>query len=467
MFKPTVFALLVAGLTAGCSLAPNYSRPSLPVTDQWPEGAKPAGQRQVVNLDWQALFPDQRLQAVIQLALDNNRDLRIAVARVEEARAQWGVQKADRLPSLDVSLGRTASLTPSALSSTGRDFHTNRYDGNLNLLSFELDFWGRVANLSEAAKASYLSTDEARRTVRLGLIADVANAYLTLKEMEERLALSKETVRTREEMRHLVDLRRQVGIAGDLDYLQAEGALETVKADLAALERQRVQAANALTLLVGAPLPVNLPAGRSLVDQGIEPDLAAGVPSDVLLRRPDVRGAEQRLIGSNANIGAARAAFLPKIVLTGAFGSASPALSGLFKAGTESWSYTPILREPLFDWGRTSGNVDVAQARKVQAVADYEKTLQSAFREVADLLVARDTLIEQLRAQQATDKAQSERLRLTEARFKSGIASSLELLDAQRDSYTAQQNVVAVRRQLLATVAQLYKGLGGGEAQGE
>jgi multidrug efflux system outer membrane protein len=368
---------------------------------------------------------------------------------------------------LGVSIGRTASLTPSALSTTGRDFHVNRYDGDLTLLSFELDFWGRVANLSESARASYLSTEEARRTVRLGLIADTANAYLTLKEMEERLALTKETVRTRADMLKLISLRRDVGIAGDLDYLQAQGALETAKADMAALERQRVQASNALTLLVGASLPANLPEGHSLADQGIEPDLSAGLPSEVLLRRPDVRGAEQRLIGSNANIGAARAAFLPKIVLTGAFGSASPALSGLFKAGTEAWSYTPAMTMPLFDWGRTSGNVDVAQARKVQAVADYEKTLQSAFREVADLLVARDTLIEQLRAQQATEKAQTERLRLVEARYKAGIASNLELLDAQRDSYTAQQNVVAVRRQLLATAAQLYKGLGGGETQGE
>lgn len=463
MSKSFAIGILAASVLSACSLAPDYIRPSLAVENQWPAGVQAAGERKADGLDWKALFPDPRLQAVIDLALANNRDLRIAVARVEEARALYGVQRADRFPGADVSLGRTASRTPAALSSTGRDFKVNRYDGNLNLLSFELDFWGRVANLSEAAKANFLASDEARRTVRMGLIADVANAYLTVQEMEERAALARETVRTRGETRKLVALRREVGVAGDLDFLQADGALETAKADLAAIERQRLQAANALTLLVGSALPASLPPARNLSDQGIVPDLAADLPAAVLLRRPDVRAAEQRLIAANANIGAARAAFLPKIVLTGAFGSASPVLSGLFKAGTESWNFTPSLHQPLFDWGRTSGNLDVAEARKVVAVADYEKTIQTAFREVADLLAARDTLVEQLKAQDANRKSQDERLRLVDARYKAGISSNLEWLDAQRDSFTAQQSAVQVRRQLLSTTAQLYKALGGGD----
>ncbi|HTH40300.1 MAG TPA: efflux transporter outer membrane subunit [Rhodocyclaceae bacterium] len=456
-------SVLTAAVLSACSLAPDYTRPDLAVENQWPVGVNAAGERKVTDLDWHDLFPDPRLQAVIELALTNNRDLRIALARVEEARGLYGVQRADRFPGADLSIGRTGSRTPANVAGTAQDLKINRYDGNLNLLSFELDFWGRVTNLSEAARASYLASEENRRTVQLGLISDTANAYLTLQEMEERATLARETVATRNETRKLVALRREVGVAGDLDYLTADGALETAKADLANIERQRLQAATALGLLVGSPLPKDLPAARPLIEQDIAPNLAADLPSDVLLRRPDVKAAEQQLIAANANIGAARAAFLPKIVLTGAFGSASPLLNGLFKGGTESWSFTPSIHQPLFDWGRNSGNLDVAEARKVIAVATYEKTIQTAFKEVADLLAARDTLIDQLKAQDANRKSQDERLRLTDARFKAGIASNLELLDAQRDSFTAQQNAVQVRRQLLSTTAQLYKALGGSE----
>lgn len=463
--QPVLLSCGLLGLLAGCSLAPDYVRPDLAVENRWPAELNAEGSRKAETLDWKALFPDPRLQAVIELALTNNRDLRVAVARVEEARALWGVQKADRLPNLDLSLGRTGSRTPADVAGTASDVKVNRYDGNLNLLSFEVDVWGRIANLSAAAQASYLATEEARRTVRMGLISDVANAYLTLQETEERAALARETVRTRGEYRQLVALRRDVGIAGDLDLRLADGSLETARAELATIERQRLQALNALVLLVGSPLPADLPRGRSLTEQGIVPDLAADLPADVLLRRPDVRAAEQQLIAANANIGAARAAFLPKIVLTGAFGSASPLLSGLFKGGTESWSFTPVLHQPLFDAGRNSANLDVAVARKDQSVANYEKTLQTAFREVADLLAARDTLIDQLKAQDANRDSQEERLHLVEARFKAGVASSLELLDAQRDSFSAQQGSVQVRRQLLSTTAQLYKALGGGDEE--
>jgi outer membrane protein, multidrug efflux system len=265
----------------------------------------------------------------------------------------------------------------------------------------------------------------------------------------------------RSDLRTLIAKRREVGIAGDLDYLAADGALQTARADLASLERQRVAAGNALALLVGQS-PSTLPAGRSLVDQGIVADLAAGVPSDVLVRRPDILAAEQRLIAANANIGAARAAFLPRISLTGAFGTASKALTGLFDAGSDAWSFSPVLRLPLFDFGRTAANVDLATARKVIAVADYEKTVQQAFREVADLLVARERLAEQLVAQEAGEKTLAERLKITDARYRAGISSYLEVLDAQRDLFAAQQGVVQTRRAWLTAAAQLYKALGGG-----
>lgn len=449
-----------AVLLSACSLAPEYLRPAAPVAAQWPEAS--SGQRTVSSTSWQAFFPDARLQGLITAALANNRDLRVAVARVEEARGLAGIARADRWPNVALGVGRTASLTPKGVSSTGQEIELNRYDANLNLLSFELDFWGRVRNLSDAARANYLSTEAARRAFRLSLISDVANAWFSEQELTERLALARDTLRTREETRNFVSLRRQVGLAGDLDYLQADGAYESARADAASLERQRAAAHSALVLLVGAE-PADLPPGKPLREQGVVADLAADLPSDVLLRRPDVIAAEQSLLAANANIGAARAAFLPKVTLTGAVGSASPALSGLFKAGTGSWAFTPLLSLPLFDAGRNSANVDVAEARKVIAVAQYEKTIQTAFKEVADLLNARRTLADQLQAQERLQAAQDERLKLTDARYKAGVASHLELLDAERDSFSAQQATVQVRRQLLGTAAQLYKALGGGD----
>lgn len=451
-------ALFGAILAAGCSLAPNYERPAAPVAANW---ADASGTRAATGLDWRAYFPDAQLQALIADALEHNRDMRIAVARVAEARGLYGVTRADRLPNIDLTGSGTHAHTPADLSATGSEITSHRYDVNVSMVSFELDFWGRVANLTEAAKRSYLATEEAQRAFKLSLIADVANAWFVLLEMNERTALARETVATREETRKLISRRRDVGIAGDLDYLAADGAWQASKAELANLERQQTAAYNALTLLVGKPLP-KLADERKLAEQGVVADLAAGLPSEVLVQRPDVLAAEQKLIAANANIGAARAAFLPRISLTGAFGTASRALSGLFDANSEAWNFQPALRLPLFDFGRAAANTDVAAARKVIAVADYEKTVQSAFREVADLLAARDKLATQLAALEAAEKAQSERKRIADARYEAGISSYLEVLDAQRELFTAQQSVVATRRAGLTTAAQLYKALGGG-----
>jgi multidrug efflux system outer membrane protein len=459
MHKALIIAL--GATLAGCSLMPDYQRPELPVAAQWPQSAQPGGVRKAVDLEWRSFFPDQRLQALIASALDHNRDMRIAAARVEEARALHGITRADRLPGVDAAAGGQVARTPGDLSSTGKANIGRRYDVGFSLLSFELDFWGRVKSLNEAALASFLATEEARRALRLSLISEVANAYFTLLEMDERTRLAHETVKSREETRTLIARRREVGLAGDLDYLQADGALELVRAELANLQRQQAAAANALALLVGQQ-PSSLPEGRALPGQGIVADLATDLPAEVLLRRPDVLAAEKRLIAANANIGAARAAFLPRITLTAGLGTASSALSGLFAGGSESWNFQPALRLPLFDGGRSAAGTDLAEARKVIAVAEYEKTIQQAFREVADLLAARTYLVEQLRAQQAAEKAQNERLRLAEARYKAGITSHLELLDAQRESFTAQQATVQTRRAWLAAAAQLYKALGGG-----
>lgn len=453
-------SMLGLALVAGCSLAPEYQRPQAPVAATWPEDGTP-DTRVSPHPEWRSYFSDPQLQALIATALEHNRDLRVAVARVEEARALYGVTRADRLPNVDLTASRSASRTPADLSSTGSAFTAQRYDVNLGVTAFELDFWGRVANLAEAAKASYLATEEAQRAFRLSLIADVANAWFVLLEMNERTAIARETLATREETRSLIARRREVGIAGDLDYLAADGAYQAAKAELANLERQLAAASNALTLLVGKPLDAAAPA-RKLVEQGIVTDLTAGLPSEVLIQRPDVLSAEQKLLAANASIGAARVAFLPRISLTGAFGTASRALSGLFDDGSGAWSFQPALRYPLFDFGRAAANADIAAARKVIAVAEYEKTIQQAFREVADLLAAREKLATQLAALEAAEKAQAERMRIADARYQAGISSYLEVLDAQRELFAAQQSVVATRRAGLTTAAQLYKALGGG-----
>jgi multidrug efflux system outer membrane protein len=408
------------------------------------------------------MLPDPRLQALIQAALEHNRDLRIAVARVEEARSLYGITRADRLPTLNLGASQAVTHVPGDLSATGREQTSRRFDVNLGVTAFELDFWGRVKSLSESAKASYLATEEARDAFRLSLIADVANAYLTLQEMRERVALTNATIASRKESRFLVQNRRDVGLAGEMDFLTADGAYESARVQLADLERSRTQAENALTLLVGAE-PGNLPPGRRLSEQGMPMDIAVEIPSEALLARPDVRAAEQKLIAANANIGAARAAFLPRIGLSLAFGTASSVLSNLFDSGSGAWSFTPNLTQPLFDSGRTRASVDLAEMRKIIAVAEYEKSIQQAFREVADLLTARDKLGEQLKSQEAAEKSQKERLRLVEARYKAGVSSYLEVLDAQRDAFSAQQGTVQVRRALLASAAQLYKALGGGQ----
>lgn len=460
---PLGFAIAAAFAVGGCSLAPDYTRPTAPVAAEW--NAPADGARRVEETPWQAFFPDPGLQALIAAALDNNRDMRIAVARVEEARGLFGVQRAERFPGVDIVGSRNASRTPGSVSVTGQDFYTRRYDAGIGITNFELDFWGRVANLSEAARANYLSSEYARRSFRLSLIADVARAYFTLLEMDDRAQLATATVASRQESRDLISKRREVGIAGDLDFLQADGALELAKADLANLERQRAVAANALVLLVGQPsFDQNLPPARHLNEQGVVADLKVDLPSEVLLRRPDILAAEESLKAANANIGAARAAFLPQVMLSASFGSAAPLMSKLFDSGTKAWSFQPTLRSPLFDLG-VGANLDVAEARKVIAVAQYEKTIQQAFREVADLLVARDQLVKQLTALDAAEKTQSERLRLADARYKAGIAGYLDVLDAQREAYNAQQSAIQARSALLTAAADLYKALGGGEAE--
>ena len=454
--------LVLLGLSA-CNFAPVYQRPKADLKPTWTaDAAAPSSPQQ--DIPWETLYTDERLRSLIRVAQSSNHDLRLAVSRMEEARAQWGVQRADQMPGVNASVGRVGSLTPAGVANTPVPFHINRYDANLSLLSFELDFWGRLANLSEAARLSYVASAEDQRVIRLGLISEVANAYFVLLESEQRSELLEQTLQTRERHVALTQRKRDVGAASDLDVNIAQGALSSAQSDAASMRRQLEQSRNALALLVGGRLPTPLPAGLSLASQNLNLQWGANLSSDVLLRRPDVRAAEQRLMAAHANIGVARATFLPRMQLTGALGSASTSLGGLFKSGSSQWSFTPNLQQPLFDGGRSARTVDLAEARKVQAVVQYEKTLQQAFREVSDLLVARDTLQQQLEALDSWSRTQQERLRLTTARYDNGATSQLEVLDAQRDALTAQQSQVLMLRQLLGTTAQLYKALGGGDS---
>ncbi|MDP2142946.1 MAG: efflux transporter outer membrane subunit [Gallionella sp.] len=469
MSKRFVMAALALAI-AGCSLTPEYQRPEAPVAAAWPKNVKLKLSSKLVRSDrWQDYFTEPRMRGLIAAALEHNRDLRIATARIAEARAQYGIQEAGRLPNVSATAGHSESSSPASTSITGREFKSQRYDVNISVVSFELDFWGRVASLSEAAKANYFATEEAQRAFRLSLIADVANAYLSVLELRERTRLAAATVKTRARYRELTDRRREMGVSSDMDTLQAEGAFQSARAEYASLERQQAAAENLLDLLVGYPVAQlkDLPSGRSLTLQSIGIAQLAELPAEALLRRPDVRAAEQRLIAANANIGAARAAFLPSITLTGSAGTASRTLAGLFDAGSSAWSFQPSLVQPLFDAGRNEANLDVAEARKVIAVADYEKTIQQAFREVADLLNARERLAVQLAAQQANAAAQGRRLKLVDARYSAGIASYLELLDAQREAFAAWQGALQVRRLQLTTATQLYKALARGTEDGE
>ena len=455
-------ALLCLTIASGCSQVGDYQRPSSHIPPKWQQGEAADGAPRATQIEWRTFFQDPRLQALITEALEHNNDLKIALARVAETRAQYQIASADRLPSANISGSRTKSKIPAAFTGNDRPVTTERDEFSLTAVSFELDFWGRVSNLSEAARAGYLASESASRALRISLIAEVANLYFTLLELGERTSITRTTIESRKRNRDLIRRGMELGAAARSDFLMAAGALHSAQGELAILENQQAATEHALALLVGKPHG-EMPPGRSLDEQDVRNDLAPGLPSEVLYARPDVIAAENRLKEAHANVGAARAAFLPRILLTAALGLASPTLARLFAPGSGNWTFQPSLSMPLFDGGRTAAFEDVAEARKNSAVADYEKTIQQAFREVADLLSSRASLAEQRQASEAMSKAYRERLIVSEVRFKSGSASYLEVLDAQRELFAQQQAAVQIRRAQLSTAAQLYKALGGGD----
>ena len=453
-------------LLAGCSLTPQFVRPAPPVADAYPDAAahlqtdmQTNGLR-AIETGWRDFFPDPRLQALIDAALVHNRDLKSAALRIEEARALYNIQSADLLPNVNLGAGASRARNLSA-SGNGQAFISTNYQVGLSLASFELDFFGRVRSLNDAALAQFLATAEARQSVQISLIASVAQAYLAERGFAEQLALARSTAAGRQKAFELAKQRFDVGASSALDLRLAETLVLSSRVTAAALARQQAQAQNALTLLVGLS-PTALPPTQMLSSEKIITGIPAGLPSDLLTNRPDIRAAEQRLRSANASIGAARAAFFPRISLTAGVGTASNALSGLFDAGSRTWSFGPQLLLPIFDAGRNQANLTLAQVRNNLAVAEYEKTIQVAFREVADALAARRTLEEQLLAQQALVDATADRLRLADLRYQNGVSSSLDVLDAQRELFNAQQALVQVRLQRLTNAVDLYRSLGGG-----
>ncbi len=459
---PRVVPLVLALAMAGCvNLAPKYERPAAPVAGGFPtvEGSvssgNPVASQAPANIAWQSFFGDARLQQLITLALANNRDLRVSILNIEQARAAYQIQRAERFPTIN------AAVTGQR-QTTGRDQPiSSLYQAGLQVSQFELDLFGRVRNLTETALAQYLATEETRKAAQISLIASVANGYLTFLADDELLALTQQTLKTREESLRLSQLRFENGVSSKLDLDQAISLVEQARTTLAQAQRLRAQDLNLLTLLIGQPIPDNLPPGLTLAKTNL-PDLPAGLPSDLLANRPDIRSAEQQLIAANANIGAARANYFPRIALTGSAGSASTELSGLFKGGTFGWTFAPQAILPLFDFGARRAGVETAQAGRDIAVAQYERSIQTAFREVSDALAGQATYSEQLRAQQAVAQAEADRFNLSDLRYRSGTASYLDLLDAQHSLFTAQQQAIEANLARLQNQVTLYRVLGGG-----
>ncbi len=456
---------LLTTLLGACSLNPARTTPSLPVAERFP-GAGESDGRHAGDIAWQEFFADARLKKLIETGLANNRDLRVAALNIDRARALYQIQRADEFPTVNVSGQRTRQRLPSSATPTGFGFLSSYYQLGIGLTSYELDFFGRIRSLSQAALASYLATDEGWRSSRISLVASIAEAYLTLTADDALLALTERTLASREESLRLSKLRFDAGVAAESDLRQAQTLLESARAARSQFARQRAQDENALNLLVGETRPIELPGAQAFDAQRLLADIPVGLPSDLLTRRPDIRAAEHRLIGADANIGAARAAFFPRITLTATLGSASRELGDLFGAGTGAWSFIPGLSLPIFDGGRNRAGRDVAEVDRKIAVADYERTIQTAFREVADGLAGRATLGDQIKALQAQADAESARVRLAEMRYKGGVASFLDLLDAQRSLYSVQQSVIQTQLLEFQNRVRLYKALGGGWTPG-
>ncbi|HPA14859.1 MAG TPA: efflux transporter outer membrane subunit [Desulfobacterales bacterium] len=451
---------------SGCTMIPEYSRPGAPVPVKWPDGPAyresrlPSIHPVAADLPWRQFFTDDRLREVIVSALENNRDLRIAALNVERARAYYRIQRAELLPTVDATGSGYRERVPADLSSTGRRTTMEEYRADLGISSWEIDFFGRIRSLEKRALEEYLATEEARRSAQILLISEVANVYLTLAMDRENLQLARSTLEAQQASYNLIRRRFEVGIAPKLDLRQVQQRVDAARVDVARYTELAAQDENALNLLAGKPVPaVLLPQGLSAVTP--LPDVSPGMSSEVLLLRPDILRAERLLQASNADIGAARAAFFPRISLTTAFGTASDDLSGLFKSGSDTWMFAPGITLPIFD-PRIWAALRVSKAEREIALARYEGAIQTAFKEVADALATKGTVGDQITAQESLVEATAETYQLSYARYEKGSDTYLSVLDAQRSLYAAQQGLIAIRRANFANQVRLYAVLGGG-----
>lgn len=459
----TLLLILIAAFLGGCSLAPPYTRPEAPVPASWPASVGPQADKTkeaAADVPWKEFIVDEKLQKVVGLALSNNRDLRVAALNVERTQALYRIQRAELLPSVNAGAVFSKERVPGILSGSGQPKTTELYNVNVGISQWEIDLFGRIRNLSDAALEQYFAVEQARASAQIALVAEVANVYLALAADRENLKLAQSTLETQQETYEMIRRRAEVGASSDLDLRQAQTRADAARVDIARYTSQVALDENALRFLVGSPVPPEL-LPDALDDVAAPRDFTPGLPSEVLQRRPDILQAEAQLRAAHANIGAARAAFFPRIALTTSIGTTSDQLSGLFKSGSETWSFIPQIVMPIFD-ARTWAAYDVTKVDREIALAQYEKAIQAGFREVADTLAQRETLGDQLQAQQSLVEASEVGYRLSDARYTRGIDSYLRVLDAQRSLYSAQQGLIAVRLARLANLVALYKVLGGG-----
>lgn len=464
LVRAATVALLASALAGCVSLAPTYQRPASPAPPAFPVGDSytPTEPGRASDLRWRDFFTDERLKSVIDLALANNRDLRVAILNIEAARAQYRVQRSAELPTVAASAGVSFDRSPAGLSQYGANRDVQIYTADVGVSSFELDLWGRVRNLTRQAQEQVFATAEARRAAQISLISEVAADYLTLSADRQRLATAGETLKADQETLRITEARFKDGVVSELDVRQAQTVVDQARSDVLTYTTQAAQDLNALNLLVGATTPEDLlPRGQdaSLVTLANVP---AGMSSSVLLDRPDVLQSEHTLRGYNANIGAARAAFFPTVSLTGSTGSESLSLGGLFAAGSGAWIFNPAVSLPIFTAGRNEANLRLSKTQRDIAVAQYELAIQTAFRETADALAQRGTAARQIAAQEDLVKSATAALQLSQVRYQKGVDTYLSLLDAQRTLYAAQQTLITARMNRATNLVTLYRVLGGG-----
>ncbi len=464
-YSPLIFWIIIL-LLGGCTMAPKYERPAAPVPNQWPTGAAyeemkgAAAAPAMQELPWQKFFTDERLQKIIATALKNNRDLRLAVLNVEKSRALYGIQRAELFPTVNAVGTGSKGRVPADLSYTGQDMTVQQYSVNFGMSAWEIDFFGRIRSLKDRALEEYFATDQARRSAQILLVSSVANAYLNLAADRESLNLTTSTLDAQEHAYKLIRRRYDVGLASEIDLRRAQSQADTARGDVARYTQLVALDENALQLLVGSPvppalLPPELGKARPLRD------ISPGLSSELLLGLPDVLAAEHRLRAANANIGAARAAFFPRISLTTTFGTASADLSGLFKDGSSTWNFAPQIIVPIFD-ARLWSLYDATRVEKDITIAQYERAIQAAFRETADALAVKGTVNRQVAAQESLVTAFAATYRLSVVRYTKGIDGYLSVLDAQRSLYGAQKGLISLYLFRLANDVALYKALGGG-----